>query len=100
MELVSFEDATDFLMSNFLDQTNTIFTDEKVYEFMEEAFGGAEEIGVKEIPLVNFDALICLILAVIKKDDENCFYYVEQVDKSRIHTYGFIVPNFRFIRKE
>ncbi len=100
MELVSFEDATDFLMSNFLDQTNTIFTDEKVYEFMEEAFGGADEIGVEEIPLVNFDALICLILAVIKKDEENCFYYVEQVDKSRIHTYGYIVPNFRFIRKE
>ncbi len=100
MELVTFEDATDFLMTNFLEQTNTVFTDEKIYAFMEEAFGDKEEIGVEEVPLVNFDALICLILAVIKKDDENCFYYVEQVDKSRIHTYGYIVPNFRFIRKE
>lgn len=100
MELVTFEDATDFLMTNFLEQTNTIFTDDKIYAFMEEAFGDKEEIGVEEVPLVNFDALICLILAVIKKDDENCFYYVEQVDKSRIHTYGYIVPNFRFIRKE
>lgn len=100
MELVSFDDATDFLMENFLEQTNTVFTDEKIYGFMEEAFGNKDEIDVREIPLVNFDALICLILAVIKKDEENCFYYVEQVDRTRVHTYGYIVPNFRFIRKE
>lgn len=100
MELVTFEDATDFLMNNFLDQTNTTFTDEKIYEFMGDAFGDKNEINVRDIPLVNFDAMICLILAVIKKDEEDCFYDVEQIDKSRVHTYGYIVPNFRFIRKE
>ena len=100
MELVSFEDAADFLMSDFIEETRLIFTDEKVYGFMELAFGDNQEINISEIPIVDTDAFICLILAVIKKDDENCFYWVEEVDKTKIHSYGYIVPNFKFIRKE
>ena len=100
MELVSFEDAADFLMSDFIEETRLIFTDEKVYGFMELAFGDKQEINISEIPIVDTDAFICLILAVIKKDDENCFYWVEEVDKTKIHSYGYIVPNFKFIRKE
>ena len=100
MEIFDYDGDTSDLLNNFLDQTSSIYTDDKVYNFMLEAFGDKEEIGVTDIPLVNFDALICLILAIIKKDDDNCFYYVEQVDRSRIHTGGYIVPNFKFIRKE
>lgn len=100
MEIFDYDGDTSDLLNNFLDQTSSIYTDDKVYNFMLEAFGDKEEIGVADIPLVNFDALICLILAIIKKDDDNCFYYVEQVDRSRIHTGGYIVPNFKFIRKE
>ena len=100
MELVSFDDAADFLMSDFIEETRLIFTDEKVYGFMELAFGDKQEINISEIPIVDADAFICLILAVIKKDDENCFYWVEEVDKTKIHSYGYIVPNFKFIRKE
>ncbi|MBP5694712.1 MAG: hypothetical protein J6X03_04660, partial [Bacilli bacterium] len=100
MELVSFDDAADFLMSDFIEETRLIFTDEKVYGFMEVAFGDKDEINISEIPIVDTDAFICLILAVIKKDDENCFYWVEEVDKTKIHSYGYIVPNFKFIRKE
>lgn len=100
MEIFDYDGDPSDLLNDFLDQTSSIYTDDKVYGFMLEAFGDREEIGVADIPLVNFDALICLILAIIKKDDENCFYYVEQVDRSRIHTGGYIVPNFKFIRKE
>ena len=100
MEIFDYDGDPSDLLNDFLDQTSSIYTDDKVYGFMLEAFGDKEEIGVADIPLVNFDALICLILAIIKKDDENCFYYVEQVDRSRIHTGGYIVPNFKFIRKE
>ena len=89
-----------FLKCKTLEETKAIFTDEKVYGFMEQAFGDKERINISEIPLVNFDAFICLILAVIKKDDENCFYYVEEVDKGKVHTDGYIVPNFDFIKKE
>lgn len=100
MELVSFDDAADFLMSDFMEETRLIFTDEKVYGFMELAFGDKNEINIADIPIVDTDAFICLILAVIKKDDESCFYWVEEVDKTKIHSYGYIVPNFKFIRKE
>ena len=100
MELVTFDEVTGFMMDNFLEETKAIFTDEKVYGFMHQAFGDKERMHISEIPLVNFDAFICLILAVIKKDDENCFYYVEEVDKGKVHTNGYIVPNFEFIKKE
>ena len=100
MELVTFDEATGFMMDSFLEETKAIFTDEKVYGFMEQAFGDKDRIHISEIPLVNFDAFICLILAVIKKDDENCFYYVEEIDKGKVHTDGYVVPNFEFIRKD
>lgn len=100
MELISFEDASDYLLDSFLEETKSIFTDDKVYGFMEQAFNGKERIGIQEVPLINFDAFICLILAVIKKDDESCFYYVNEIDDTKVHTHGYIVPNFEFIRKE
>ena len=100
MELITFEETNDYLLDSFLEETKSIFTDEKVYGFMEQAFGDRDRIGIKDIPLINFDAFICLILAVIKKDDDSCFYYVNEVDDRRIHTYGYVVPNFEFIKKD
>lgn len=100
LALVSFDDAADLMMSGFLEETKGIFTDDKVYGFMHEAFQGREKIGIEDVPLSNFDAFICLILAVIKKDDEHCFYKVEEIDKTKVHTQGYIVPNFVFMIKE
>lgn len=100
LALVSFGDAADLMMSGFLEETKGIFTDDKVYGFMHEAFQGREKIGIEDVPLSNFDAFICLILAVIKKDDEHCFYKVEEIDKTKVHTQGYIVPNFVFTIKE
>ncbi len=100
LALVSFDDAADLMMSGFLEETKGIFTDDKVYGFMHEAFQGREKIGIEDVPLSNFDAFICLILAVIKKDDEHCFYKVEEIDKTKVHTQGYIVPNFVFTIKE
>ena len=100
MELVTFDEATGYMMDAFLEETKAIFTDDKIYGFMDQAFGDKSRIHISEIPLPNFDAFICLILAVIKKDDENCFYYVEEIDKGKVHTNGYVVPNFVFIKKE
>lgn len=99
LELVSFDDS-DYLLDDFLEETKLLYTDEKVYGFMRAAFGNKTTINVREIPLIDFDALICLILAVVKRDDENCFYTVEEVDRTKVRTYGYIVPNFQFTRKE
>ena len=99
MELVSFDDY-EGLMDDFLESASLMFSDDKVYSFMEEAFNGKDEINIEEVPLRTFDDFICLILAVIKKNDENCFYNVVEINKQKIHTQGYIVPNFKFIKKE
>lgn len=93
-------EASDIVMQNFLEETRNIYTDEKVYQFMENAFGGSNELFSKDIPLIDYDAFVCLILATIKKDDENCFYTISEIDETSIKNHEFLVPNFVFKRKE
>ncbi len=93
------EEAGDYTMQEFLDQTRNSFTDERIYEFMETAFQGEDEIFIGDIPLPDFDAFILLILASLKKDDEASFYIVEQGD-GRVTSQGYVLPNFTFKRKE
>ena len=99
LEIVNFDDASQFIMDNFLEETKDIYTDERIYEFMEKAFGGDDVLKSKDILLPNFDAFICLILATIKKDDESCFYTVEIVDDEKIKNGDYIIPNLIFRRK-
>ena len=100
LEIVNFDDASQFIMDNFLEETKNIYTDERIYEFMEKAFGSDKDLKTKDILLPNFDAFICLILATIKKDDESCFYTVEIVDDGKIKNGDYIIPNLIFHRKE
>ncbi len=93
-------EASDMVMSNFLEETRNIYTDERIYQFMENAFGGANEVYMSEIPLIDYDAFVCIILATIKKDDEDCFYTVEDVDGTNIKNRDFSVPNLVFRKKE
>ncbi len=93
------EEAGDYTMQEFLDQTRNSFTDERIYEFMETAFQGEDEIFIGDIPLPDFDAFVLLILASLKKDDDACFYTIEQ-DEGRILSQGYVLPNFTFKRKE
>lgn len=100
LQIVDFDAASEMVMQNFLEETRNIYTDERIYEFMENAFGDSQSVYMKDIPLIDYDAFICLILATIKKDDENCFYTIEEIDESHIHNREYIVPNFVFHRKE
>ena len=93
------DEAGDYTMQEFLDQTRNSFTDERIYEFMHTAFQGEEEIFIGDIPLPDFDAFILLILASLKKDDESSFYIVEQ-NEGRVISQGYVLPNFTFKRKE
>lgn len=93
------EEAGDYTMQEFLDQTRNSFTDERIYEFMETAFQGENEVFIGDIPLPDFDAFILLILASLKKDDDNSFYIVEQ-EEGRVTSQGYVLPNFTFKRKE
>ena len=93
------EEAGDYTMQEFLDQTRNSFTDERIYAFMETAFQGQDEIFIGDIALPDFDAFVLLILASLKKNDDACFYIVEQ-DEGRVYSQGYVLPNFTFKRKE
>ncbi len=93
------EEAGDYTMQEFLDQTRNSFTDERIYAFMETAFQGENEVFIGDIPLPDFDAFILLILASLKKSDDACFYTIEQ-NEGRILSQGYVLPNFTFKRKE
>lgn len=100
LEILNGSDAGDYLMQNFIDSLEGMFTDEKIYEFMEQAFGDRNEIKSSEIPLVNDDAFILLILGTVKYNNSDCFYTVNFESKEKIHSYGYLIPDLTFTRKE
>ena len=87
------------LLRGFLGETRNVFTDDRVYDFMETAFGDSSEMRIEEISLPDFDAFILLILASLKTNDENCFYTMEMED-GQIISQGYSLPRFIFKRKE
>ncbi len=99
LEIVSFDDAGDFIMENFLEETKNIYTDEKIYEFMKNCFGDKNEITSKDIKLNNIESLICLILATVK-NDENSFYVVDNSSNEKIINCNYLIPLFTYTKKE
>lgn len=100
LQIVDFDMINDELMRDFLESTKNIYTDEKIFTFMESCFGNSNSLPIEEMPLDNMEAFICLIFATVKKDDENCFYEVELIDDKKIINNNFLVPHFLFTRKE
>ena len=100
LEIMNFDDANDFAMQTFLDGINSMFTNDSIFGFMREAFGDADELKVEDIPLPNFDAVILLILATIKKDDPDCFYTVDFESKEKVRSQGYILPKLIFRKKK
>ncbi len=100
MEIVNYDEADEMIMNNFLEETKNIYTDERVYSFMEKSFGSNKLINAKDISLPNFDALICLILATVKSEDESSFYKIEDINAPEIRNNNFIVPNFTYVKKD
>ncbi|HKL84562.1 MAG TPA: Wadjet anti-phage system protein JetA family protein [Bacilli bacterium] len=99
LEVYDFDDVSEMLMEGFLDGTRNIFTDKRVFEFMELAFADGHELKIEDIPLPDFDAFILLILATIKTNDEKCFYEV-QSNEGHVINYGYRLPKLTFMRKE
>lgn len=99
LRIVDFAEASDLLMQGFLDETRNLFNDTRVFDFMEMAFGEDSELNIKDIPLPDYDAFILLILATVKTGDEQCFYTIEQ-NEGQVHSFGYVLPNLTFKRKE
>lgn len=95
----TFDEAGELMMQNFLDYTRNDFTDERIYSFMQTAFGGSKILDVADISLPDYDAFVLLILATLRKDDDACFYEVEMGEGYLIH-HGYVLPKMKFIRKE
>ncbi|MEG2052521.1 MAG: DUF5716 family protein [Bacilli bacterium] len=91
--------AGDIMIENFLSQLSGLYTDDRIYEFMQNVFGNEDEIFIEEIPLPTYEAFILLILATIKKDDPNCFYIVNYDSKEKVKNDGYILPKLIFKRK-
>jgi hypothetical protein len=100
LEMIDFTEVGDVMMKNFLNEAMNIYTDEKVYEFMDNVFGESEEVYSQDIPLLDYDAFVLLILATVKKDDDDCFYTIEEVGDEKIYNHGYIIPNFLFKKKQ
>lgn len=99
LEVYDYDDLGEKLMEGFLDQARNIFTDKRVFDFMEMAFANDHELKIEDIPLPDFDAFILLILAAIKTNDEKCFYEIETMP-GHIVNYGYRLPKLIFKRKE
>ena len=91
---------TDAAMENFISQVNGMFTDEMVFKFTEEVFEDKDKVEMEDIRIVNFDVLILIILATIKRTDPNAFYEVDFESKEKVRTQGYILPKMTFRRKE
>ena len=91
---------TDAAMENFISQVNGMFTDEMVFKFMEEVFEDKDQVEMEDFRIVNFDVLILIILATIKRTDPNAFYEVDFESKEKVRTQGYILPKMTFRRKE
>ena len=100
LQIVDFDFANEAIMRDFLESTKNVYTDERVFEFMSNAFGSDDEIHISDIPLPNFDAFICLIFATVKSSDKQCFYEMELLDDSKVINNRYVVPNFMFRRKK
>lgn len=95
-----FEIDNNAILGDFLESFKNVYSNEKIYGFMERCFGDSDYLKVEDIPLISVEAFILLILATIKKDDADCFYEVDVLDNEKIRNNGYIVPHLLFRRKE
>lgn len=91
---------SDTAMENFISQVNGMFTDEMVMKFMEEVFEDRDVVEMEDFRIVNFDVLVLIILATIKRSDPQAFYTVDFESKEKVRTQGYILPKMTFRRKE
>ena len=99
MEIPYFDDAIDVMMDEFIEHTSNMFSDDKVYSFIESSLSGKKEISTKDMVLDSEESIICLILAICKYDDDTSFYTIELNDNKEVVNGGYLIPDFTFVKK-
>lgn len=82
---------------NIMDQ----YSDEKILDFMENAFKDQNEISVKDISVKNVEDFIMVILSSVKASDENSFYSLKRSDPMErvVKEDKFDMPNYNYYKK-
>ena len=100
MTILDFDDFTGGFIEDIANRAKESLTDDRIYEFMEEFFGGKDSLMASEIPLIDTKHFIIFILAVARSVDPYCFYYIDNVDSNDYIKIGkYYIPNFKFVRK-
>lgn len=81
----------------FAKSLESVYSNKKITEFMENNFKDKPFINSSEIQLDTTEDLILLILATIKADKS--FYYIQDSDEI-IDNNGYKIPNIKFIRRK
>ncbi len=92
-------ESTDF--SSIIGEEDLMFTDDKVLDFMDDAFGDNDKVTVSEIDIKNINDFIYLILGTVKSNDYNSFYSIDyQKTIDQFVNEKFSMPNYTFERRE
>lgn len=77
------------------------YSDEKVMEFMGEAFEDNKTINIKDINLNDIEDFIMVILGTVKVNSRRSFYEIKRADPmENLDIREYNVPNYDYIRKE
>lgn len=91
-------ETSDF--SSVIGEEDLLFTDDKILDFMEKAFGEKETLETSEIELKAIKDYIYLILGTVKSNDYNSFYRLRfNENLKQVEKESFSVPNYTFEKK-
>ena len=82
---------------NIMDQ----YSDERILDFMDNAFKGQNEINVKDINVKDVEDYIMVILGSVKADASNCFYSLKRTDPMErvLKEEKYDMPNYGYVKK-
>ena len=101
MQLDDFDhEVNEGLMQSLLDIMDQ-YSDERIMDFMANAFKDNEEIDVKRIPVKSVEDFIMVILGTVKSDSRYSFYkYVRPENIERIvKDEKYEMPNYSYVKK-
>lgn len=95
------QEANEGLMQSLL-QIMDAYSDEKIMDFMANAFKDEDEIDVKKIPVKSVEDFIMVILGTVKADSRTSFYdFVRPSDVEYLtKEEKYEMPNYQYVRRK
>lgn len=95
------QEANEGLMQSLL-QIMDAYSDEKIMDFMANAFKDENEIDVQKIPVKSVEDFIMVILGTVKADSRSSFYDFVRPDELEYLTKEekYEMPNYQYVRRK